>query len=174
MATMSDTSFYEKLAATAKGFVLSTSPKRSGTNEPNPEAILATLSPDAEFTWGHTFFVGMTPMVQGTKSGQGFVDNMSGIASRLGTWDIKVNDEEVVVDEKKREVIVRASFSMQAKGQEPVLNDIIFWLKITEDGEKVQKVKEFIDPTANAELGKRIAASQESSSGNSTMEGFQE
>jgi len=77
------------------------------------------------------------------------------MTSSLETWEIVPTS--MCMDTEKRTVVMRADFFMQApEGQERLLNDIVFWLTMTEDGEKVREAVEFIDPVASAELAERM------------------
>lgn len=77
--------------------------------------------------------------------------------TRLETWEAKISD--VLVDEAKREVMLRISFFMRAKGVEEVVeNEIVWVLGMEEQGEKEQgqwKVcwsVEFVDGVAAGRL----------------------
>jgi len=138
---------------------MSTSAKTQNSNEPDPERFYANLAPDFRFSWGHNFFVSKTPFLQHPVDGEGFVKHQSAIAPSLATWWIEPT--KTCVDVEQRSAVLRGNFYMVAKGQsEPVVNDIIFWVEMDEEGKKVVKAMEFIDPTASAELGERIKASK--------------
>lgn len=148
---------YTKLKTTAEGFVLATSPKTPGTNNPNPDLFLSYLTPDFSMSFGHKFFVSTRPPLQGTIDGPGFNAHQGGMATKLKTWEIVITS--TCVDVKKCCVVVRADFHMHAQGSdEAVLNDIVFWIDLDERGEKVRRAIEFVDPVASAELAKRMGA----------------
>ncbi|KAK4545618.1 hypothetical protein LTR36_002571 [Oleoguttula mirabilis] len=159
---MASKELYDKLTATAKEFVLSTSPKKAGTNEADPDRFLKTITSDFKMSWGHKFFVTTKPGLQGEISGQDFVEHQGKMVSALETWDIVPTS--LCVDVEKKSVVLRADFFMVAPGQEKLLNDIIFWITMDESGGKVKDAKEFIDPVASAELAERM----KSGTGNDT------
>lgn len=147
---------YDKLLSTAKEFVLSTSPKKPKTNEPDPERFLACLAPSFRMSFGHKFFVSTKPPMQGDMDGEGFTKHQGAMTSSLQTWEIIPTS--TCVDIKQRTVVLRADFFMVAPHQEPLLNDIVFWITMDESCEKVVDAKEFIDPVASAELAERMKA----------------
>ena len=147
---------YEKLAETAKKMLLSCLPKTEGSNDPDPERILANFAPDFYMDMGHKFFVSTAPELQGRKDGVGFVFHMSAMAKGLQTWHIDITD--TAVDVEKRTVILKTEFHMVPKRGEEVLNEILFWVVMDEGGEKVAHYTEFIDPAAGMELAKRTRA----------------
>lgn len=155
---MTDSSLYDRLLETAKGFVLATSPKVAGTNEPDPERFLSYVTPDFKQSWGHKHFVSTKPGLQGHVDGQGFLDHQGPMAKKMHTWAVTPTD--IAVDVEKRKAVVRADFHMTAKkGEEPVLNDIVYWVTMDESGKKVVDAMEFIDPAASAELIQKMSAS---------------
>lgn len=68
----------------------------------------------------------------------------------LESWHTDVSD--VVVDEAKKMVIVRASYWMKIKGEAHVENDLIWWLCMDESGEKVKRGIEFLDAEATGRI----------------------
>ncbi|KAK5126971.1 hypothetical protein LTR85_008329 [Meristemomyces frigidus] len=151
---MASKELYDKLAATAKEFVMSTTPKKAGTNEPDPDRFLATIAPNFKMSWGHKHFVSTKPGLQGEISGQDFVEHQGKMVSNLQTWEIEPTS--LCIDVEKKTAVLRADFFMVAPGQEKLLNDILFWITMDESGEKVTEAKEFIDPVASAELAERM------------------
>jgi hypothetical protein len=155
---MTQESVYKKLEATAKEFVLSTSPKTPGTNETDAERFLAGLAPSFHIHMGHKYFVSTAPALQSHLDGPAFLEHQGGMAKKLQTWDIKPTN--TCVDVEKKTAVVRADFYMSALGHEPVLNDIVFWITMSDDGSKVVDACEFVDPMAVGELRRRMAAPQ--------------
>lgn len=84
------------------------------------------------------------------------------MAPKLKTWTIDITD--MAVDVEKRSVVVRADYGMfpagYAEGEEAakVVNEIVFWLEMTEDGGKVVRQTEFVDASATVELGRLMRA----------------
>jgi hypothetical protein len=150
---------YDQLAATAKNALLACQPKTKGSNDPNPEAILAHLASDFYMDFGHKFFVSTLPQLQGKKDGPEFIAHLSGMASSLQTWSIDI--VATAVDVENRTVVFRTEFHMVPKVGEGVLNEILFWIHIDEKGEKVARYTEFVDPVASLELAKRMKGAAE-------------
>ncbi|KAI7228754.1 hypothetical protein KC343_g8006 [Hortaea werneckii] len=153
---MSQDTLYSKLTQTAKHFVLATSPKVPGTNEPDPQRFMAYLAPDFKMSWGHKFFVTTKPPLQGSVDGEAFCKHQAGMAKNLTTWSIEPTS--ICVDVSKRTAVVRADFFMVVPARDAVLNDIVFWITMDETGEKVVEAIEFVDPIASVELGQRMQA----------------
>lgn len=150
-------SLYSKLHDTATSWVLSTSPVSTGSNKQDYEHILSHLTPDAKIQWGHANFLAAAPHLQGSKTGQEFIDHLSRMAPMLETW--KIDIAEVCVDMERKSAVVRADYYMYAKGDlEAVRNEILFWVYMDEEGEKVVKSTEFIDPTAAGALKAKMMA----------------
>lgn len=74
--------------------------------------------------------------------------------TRLETWEAKVSD--VLVDETKREVMLRVSYYMRAKGVEEVVENEIVWVLGVEEqqeGEwRISRSVEFVDGVAAGRL----------------------
>ncbi|KAK5130906.1 hypothetical protein LTR08_001569 [Meristemomyces frigidus] len=151
---MASNELYDKLTATAREFVLSTSPKTAGGNEPDPDRFLAIVAPEFKMSWGHKFFVSTKPGLQGEISGKDFVAHQGKMCSNLQTWEIVPTS--ICVDVEKRSAVLRADFFMTAPNQDALLNDIVFWITMDEAGEKATGAKEFIDAVASAELAERM------------------
>lgn len=152
-------SLYSKLHNTAKSWVLSTSPVTPGSNKQDHGHILSHLTPDAKIEWGHANFLSTAPHLQGSKTGQEFIDHLSSMAPMLETWKIDVSD--VCVDKERKSAVVRADYYMYAKGDaDAVRNEILFWVYMNEEGEKVVRSTEFIDPTAAGALKAKMMAGE--------------
>ncbi|KAK5117710.1 hypothetical protein LTR62_005134 [Meristemomyces frigidus] len=145
---------YNQLATTATNFILATSPTTPGTNHHDGTAFLSLCSPNFTHTWGHSHFVTTNPGVQGEIDGQGFLDRMNKLSSRMETWTIKPT--ETLVDVKKRQVVIRADFAIVIPGYEPVVNDIVWFVTVDESGEMVVGSREFIDPVAAGVLREQM------------------
>jgi ketosteroid isomerase-like protein len=148
--TMSSTAFYDRLAETASNFVLSTSPKTPGTNEPDRERFHAFVAPSFTHSWGHKHFVSTNPGVQGDVDANEFFNRMTKVCGGMQTWEILVR--EVTVDERRRTAVVRADFMITIGENKPVVNDIVWYVTTDESGEKVVGSREFIDAIAANEL----------------------
>lgn len=74
--------------------------------------------------------------------------------TRLETWEAKLSD--ALVDETKREVMLRVSFFMRAKGVEEVVENELVWVLGMEEqdgqGWKVCRSVEFVDGAAAGRL----------------------
>ena len=155
---------YNQLATTAKSFVLATSPKSAGGNEPDHERFLTFCAPKFTHSWGHKHFVSTAPGVQGIIDGNGFLERMGKLSGKMKTWTI--TPTETLVDVEKKMVAVRADFTIIMPGHEheAVVNDIVWYVTMDESGEKVVDSREFIDPMA----AKTIAEQMQSAISTST------
>lgn len=152
----SDGSLYDNIAQTIENHMSAILPKTTGSNDVDAEAILSNLAPEYIHDFGHSYFVSTRPPLQGEKDGNGFVGHMSSMAPMLETWSIDTT--QTCIDAERYRAVVRADFHMKPKGGDEVLNDIIFWMKFDETGQKLLGVTEFVDPIASAELGARMRA----------------
>lgn len=148
--------FANVLAQTVEKHMQAILPKTPGSNDVDAEAILSNLAPEYQHDFGHSYFVSTKPHLQGEKDGNGFVQHMSGMATWLQTWDIKIRN--TCIDDKRKSAVVRADFYMTPKGGQTIVNDILFWIALDESGRKLVKLTEFVDPVASAELGARMQA----------------
>lgn len=83
---------------------------------------------------------------------------------RVGKMTLKLESEtkevlSVAVDAGERSAVARVAYQMKAPGQQPVENDLIWWLWMDDKGTKVEKSVEFVDPAATKELQNRMNAS---------------
>lgn len=156
-APMADSTIYETLASTAKSFVHSCRPAESGTNKVRRDLILSHCGPNFRMDWGHRHFISTFPPLQNRKTADEWQDHMTGMAVKMETWEIEITD--TIVDVEKKKVVVRGDFRMKVEGYDPVCNDIVFIMRMDEDGEKLVECTEFIDPVAGQELGSRMAKS---------------
>ncbi|KAF2704277.1 hypothetical protein K504DRAFT_495012 [Pleomassaria siparia CBS 279.74] len=142
---------YKTMHATAIEFIESqtldpTQPTRMSTSR-----IRAIRSPNFTHSWGHNYHVSITPPLRGTLSVDDFIAHLESMTPRLESWDTIITD--MIVDEAKLSVVVRASYHMHAKGaEEKVENDLVWFLDMEQGGKRVQKGMEFIDAMAGARL----------------------
>lgn len=147
-------SFYDTLMSTAEKFVHMTSftPSDNGVNESKIRALCAD---NYTQSWGHDYFVSSKPHLNHTLDLNGFLGHLNTISPKLASADAEITD--ISVDERQRKVIVRATYKLQPKGSpEPGVNDLVWILKLSEDGRKVESGKEFIDGEAAMRLGQLI------------------
>lgn len=156
IAQMDDT-LYKKISATAEAHIYALLPRTPGSNDPDSDAILSHLDRSCRINWGHDYFVSTNPRLQGERTGEEFVAHMSGMAPALQTWKIEITN--ICVDVKTRSAVVRADFQMVPRNADAIVNDIIFWMMMDEDGEKIRRCTEFVDPSATMELASRMKAS---------------
>lgn len=121
------------------------------------QAIRAVRAPNYSHTFGHNFFVSQSPPLQGTS-------NLDEFMARVGVMSLKLESEtkqvlSVAVDQRERSVVARVAYQMKAPKQQPVENDLIWWLWMDAKGTKVERSVEFIDPFATKELQARMNAS---------------
>lgn len=143
---------YSTLHDTAIAFIDSTSLDSSKTNRIDESRIHAIRSSNFTHSWGHTYLVSKTPGLSGTLDAEGFIDHVKKMTPNFDSWETDVTD--VMVDEARKRVIVRASYWMQPKGAEKVENDLIWFLDLVEvdGGWKVSNAVEFIDGIATKRL----------------------
>ncbi|KAF2720823.1 hypothetical protein K431DRAFT_285517 [Polychaeton citri CBS 116435] len=150
---------YGKLTSTARQFVEATSPRTLGTNEINYDGIRALAAPGFFMTWGPKTFVSTRPGLQQPRAIDEFLEHMEGMCPHLDTWEIEVYD--VTTDVSSRAASVRANFYMKPKGQEKVLNDIVFFLKMNEEGTLVTEGCEYLDGEASRIIQERIVKAKQ-------------
>ncbi|KAF2242376.1 hypothetical protein BU26DRAFT_524507 [Trematosphaeria pertusa] len=141
------------LHATALEFLHSCDCDPSQPTRLNHARIHAIRAPGYTHTFGPSYFVSVTPPLQGTLSTDGFIAHMERMLPMLESWDTTVTD--VCVDEARRSVVVRARYGMRVKGAEvEVQNDIVWWLWMAEDEGvvKVERSVEFVDGVASGRL----------------------
>ncbi|PVI01759.1 hypothetical protein DM02DRAFT_704390 [Periconia macrospinosa] len=121
------------------------------------EKIRAARAPNYSHTFGHNFFVSQSPPLQGTSDLDGFMSRVAAMSLKLESE--KNNVTTVAVDEQQGSVVARVSYQLKASGQEPVENDIVWWLFMDAEGTKVERSLEFVDAAATKELQTRLNAS---------------
>lgn len=152
---------YDVLSTTALAFIssLSLMPNTTTSDEVRFDMakIRAVRAPNYTHTFGHNFFVSQSPPMQGTS-------NLDQFMSRVASMSLKLESETnkvlaVSVDREQRSVVARVAYQMKAPGQEPVENDLVWWLWMDAKGKKVERSMEFVDAAATKELQARMAAS---------------
>lgn len=83
----------------------------------------------------------------------------------LETWSVEV--ERVLVDEQQRQVVVWAMYYMVPKGEgsaesRTVKHEVMWWLKMTEDGKLVQRATEYVDGAAAGRIQELIGVDRKS------------
>lgn len=147
---------YDRLAATAKGFIESTNAATPRDNNPDYDLIKSFAAPHFRIEWAPKFFAHNSPLLGDPKDIEGFCSHIRGMSANLSTWAILV--QNLFVDVKKRTVIARADFWMLPNGGEKVVNDIVFFIKCDETGEKIIDCCEYVDPAASQAIRDQIAA----------------
>jgi ketosteroid isomerase-like protein len=152
---------YEVLRGTALAFIssLSLMPNTTTTDEVRFDMakIRAVRAPNYTHSFGHNYFVSQSPPLQGTSDLDGFMTRVASMTLKLESETNQVL--AVAVDEEQRSAVARVAYQMKAPGQEPVENDLVWWLWMDAEGKKVEKSMEFVDPVATKELQARMAAS---------------
>ncbi|KAK3059163.1 hypothetical protein LTR09_000729 [Extremus antarcticus] len=151
---MTSQTVHSKFEGAATAYLHSFRTKTPGSNDPDPEAIRAHQHPDCLTDFGHTYFVSTAPNLQGQKSGDAFITRLCGMASKMKTYTVDVTN--TCVDVEQRTVVARAQLLMVPMHAEGVTQDILFWIVLDEDAEKVVRCTEFVDPAASAELMRRM------------------
>lgn len=147
---------YDKLAATAKGFIEATNAATPRDNDPDYDLIRSFAAPHFRIEWVPKLFAQSSPVLGDPKDIDGFCSHIRGMAANLSTWAILVQD--LFVDVKRRTVVARADFWMLPRGSDKVCNDIVFFIKMDQNGEKVVDCTEYVDPEASKQIRDRIAA----------------
>ncbi|KAK4634814.1 hypothetical protein CLAFUW4_00926 [Fulvia fulva] len=149
---MTGQDLYTTLESTATDFITSLSPGTAGSNNPNPVQIMSNMSPDFRSDFGHRFFVSTKPHLQGRHGAEHFVNRMAFMAVKLETW--KIDTTDVVVDERKKSVMVKSDFHMIVRGGKAVVNEIVFLLGMDESGQEIVNATEFVDAEAASEIAR--------------------
>jgi hypothetical protein len=149
----SSSALYKTLHTTALSFIHSLDQHLTPTLLNIPK-IRALRTSNYTHNWGHNYHVSTSPHLQGTKDLNEFIAHMQSMLPLLESWNTEVND--VVVDEAKEMVVVRASYWMKVRGQEEVENDLVWWLWMEGGGERVEKAVEFLDGEATRRIGEII------------------
>jgi hypothetical protein len=147
---------YSTLHDTAIHFVQSSaldSSKTTRIDEPRIRAVRS--SSNFSHSWGHSYAASLSPVLSETLDVEGFINHLKVMTPKLESWDADVTD--VMVDEARMKVVVRASYWMQPKGvgkEARVENDIVWFLDLVEEegGVKVKKSVEFVDGVAAGRL----------------------
>ncbi|EME83086.1 uncharacterized protein MYCFIDRAFT_196462 [Pseudocercospora fijiensis CIRAD86] len=147
---------YDRLAATAKGFIEAANAATPRDNNPDYDLIKSFAAPHFRIEWAPKLFARNSPLLGDAKDIEGFCNHIRGMSANLSTWAILVND--MFVDVKRRTVIARADFWMLPNGGEKVCNDIVFFVKCDESGEKIVDCCEYVDPAASQAIRDQIAA----------------
>jgi hypothetical protein len=145
---------YKALHATALAFLPSQSDNPSLPTRIDFPRLTALCTPTFTHSFGHAYFASLSPPhLHGALSLSAFTTHLASMLTRLETWEAKVSD--VLVDETKREVMLRVSFYMRAKGVEEVVENELVWVLGMEEHEgewKVCRSVEFVDGVAAGRL----------------------
>jgi hypothetical protein len=151
---------YRLLHATALAFIHSLD-EYDGSSDADITKIRAVRTQDYTHSWGHNYFVSTKPPMQGAIDLDGFLAHMRKMLPRLESVHTCVGD--VAVDEANKMVVVRASYWMKVNGHEAVENDLIWWLWMDENGEKVKRSVELLDAEATKRIAENMAAGKSGS-----------
>ena len=146
--------FYDTMMSTAERFVHATdfSPAENGINE---NRIRELCADNYTQSWGHDYFISSKPHLNHTLDLNGFLGHLNTMCPKLASSEAEITD--MSIDERQRKAVVRATYKLRPKGsQEPGVNDLVWILKLSEDGRKVESGKEFIDGEAAMRLGQLI------------------
>jgi hypothetical protein len=148
--------YRHKLGATTTAFIrlhewTATSAK------PTKEKFLALRTTNAQSFWGHIHGskkLGAPASADNETSWTRFAQFLPAIAA------VDADIHDMVVDENHHKVAVRVTFKItpagqqtKEKGKETVIeNDVVWILKMSEDGEKIERSTEFVDLIAAKDL----------------------
>lgn len=149
---------YDQLATTAKGFIESTNAATPRDNNPDYDLIRSYAAPHFRIEWAPKLFARSSPVLREAKDIDGFLSHIKTMSANLSTWAILIQD--LFVDTRRRSVVARADFWMLPNGGEKVCNDIVFFMKMDQSGEKIVDCTEYVDPEASKVIRDRIAASR--------------
>ncbi|KAF2824354.1 hypothetical protein CC86DRAFT_371706 [Ophiobolus disseminans] len=144
---------YKQLHNAALEFVDAQAQDPALPSRMNFDRIRAVTTSDFQHSWGHNYATGLNPRLQGTHSFLLFTKHLEAMLPNLVSWETTVTN--VIVDEVKRQVVLRVSFYMVPKEtEEGVENDLLWVLEMARDGEKwkIRRSKEFIDVAAAGRL----------------------
>lgn len=149
-------SFYDTMTSTAEKFVHMTDfgPADNGLDETKVREL---CTDNYKQSWGHDYFASTKPHLNHELDLNGFIGHLNTMCPRLAHSAAVITD--MSIDERQRKAVVRATYKLHPKGaSEAGLNDLVWILKLTEDGRKVQSGKEFIDAEAAKRLGQLMQA----------------
>jgi hypothetical protein len=118
--------------------------------------LLAIRAPDAVHSWGHNYLVSRHPTLADRMDNAAFLAHLKSTGLYLGFGGSQIHD--IIVDEQKRQAVVRMSYFLMPQGsEETVEHDLIWLLKFTDDEDAevvlIRESVEFIDAAASARLG---------------------
>lgn len=150
---------YKTLFATAIEFIRCQDRDDSQPTRMNFERVRKIRTSNFAHSFGHNYLISTKPGLQDELSIDAYIDHVKKMLLNLYAWEMHIGD--IVVDETKRMCIVRASYFMKPHGADnPVENDLIWWLWMEEGGEKVEKAMEFLDGAATGKIGELIMAAK--------------
>lgn len=148
---------YSKLSTTARAFIEATNSATPRDNNPDYDLLRSFCAPHFRISWAPKLFARNSPVLGAPKDIDGFCNHIKDMSANLSVWAILVQD--VFVDVKQRTVVVRADFWMlPGDGGDKVQNDIVFFLRCDESGEKIVDCCEYVDPFASQQIRERISA----------------
>lgn len=158
---MSSQQLYQVLHDTAIEVIKSNDavPVENGTPTVNRDRIFAVRTPDFHQTWGPHYFA--TANNHGSRTTDQFIDHMMVLIPFLENWTIEIMD--VFVDVTKFSAVVKTHFHMTPSGPGPkedrtLLNDIVWFVQMTEDGKKAVSAIEYVDAGSAAAIKEKIMA----------------
>lgn len=157
---MADSKLYASIAETATSFVKGTDPNPAGSNKIDADRILSTRATECTTAFRPAYFTSTRPHLQKVLDNDGFIAHMSSMTPMLDTWAIDVR--EVFVDEKRLSAVVQVDYSMTPKGCETVKNDIVWFIRMNESGEKVVDAVEYVDAAASMAIFEMLKAKKAS------------
>ncbi|KAF1976335.1 hypothetical protein BU23DRAFT_456237 [Bimuria novae-zelandiae CBS 107.79] len=151
MPPESASELYKILFATAVEFIRSQDQDLNQPSRMNFDRVRAIRTSDHRHHFGHNYCVSTKPLFQGARSVEDFLAHLNAMLPKIDTWDTDITD--IAVDEPRKMCVVRASYFMKPfEVNEPVENDLVWWLWMEDGGKKVKKAMEFIDPMATGRI----------------------
>jgi ketosteroid isomerase-like protein len=144
---------YTALHATVLDFITAQTQTPALASRMDFSRMRALCAPEFQHSWGHNYATSLNPRLQGTVSIDEFIEHLESLLPALESWEATATD--VLVDEVKRTVVLRASLMMVVKGEEKgVENDLLWVFEMKGEGSemKIRRSREFIDGVAAARL----------------------
>lgn len=127
------TNKYTSLKETALAFIDAQACNASLSSKMDFSALGQMVAPSYSHAFGPRYTVSAAPNLQGSFSIESFVEHLGRMIANLEAWHVEVRG--CVVDEVGESVVLRASYRVQVKGAEEVVeNDVVWWLELEEGG----------------------------------------
>ncbi|KIY65016.1 hypothetical protein CYLTODRAFT_424704 [Cylindrobasidium torrendii FP15055 ss-10] len=128
---------YTTLRETAHAFI----------NAKSLDEIKAVIThPEYAHGWGHNDYISKHSYMSSILDYDAFFVHLERTGAKLSSVGTEITD--TVVDVRARKVVIRATYTICAKGileDEAEVNDLVWIFKMTDDGTKIREGIEFVD-----------------------------